>query len=846
MDENLIRIAPFFYVHVLDGNTNLTRVIEGPLTYVLKDHEKLVSGKSPLQMTQIPPRAYCIIKNPVIKSSSGEIVEDDFGMAKVRYGDREVRTSDSHPSPFPLYPFEAIEQDITKIPVIQPNHALMIRATRDIVDDNGNKHLAGDEWLHYGPGSYIPKVECEIIKEISPLTVRPNCALKLRAIRATHDKYNLERKAGEEWLIRETGDYLPQVDEEFVEEVKAIVLTEKKAIQLRAVKSFKDVYDRERKAGEEWLLTIRDTDTHIPDVYEVLIGTVNAVVMNNRQFCYILDPADDNGKNQFGKKELKKGECTFFLKPFESLEKGIQDVIVLADDEALLLKAVELYKDLQGQEHQPGEKWMIYGPRDYIPPMQIEILERRKRIPLDENEGIYVRDTTTGEVKAETGKSYMLKPQEVLFQLELPPIVEELVTRQVTGETFQIASKEGADIKYNKSGGGKGYVRDKTRVVTFRVPHNSAVQVYDYKKKVSRVVFGPDRIMLQADEQFTVVELSGGLPKREGAIQNLALMMGPDFMSDVVIVETSDHANLALTLSYNWRFKIDKENPEDANKIFQVRDFVGDACKTIASRVRGAVSAYSFEDFHQRSSDIIKAAVFGKKGDEIKAELYFPSNGLVITNVDIQTVEPTDDKTKASLKKSVNQAIEITTEANKARAQHESRKNEAHSKGTLDLQKVRDLIESEKEQIKVIQLKARNLEVQLTGKAVGEAIAEAKSKKIYYESMLQQVELEEEAKKIEVETDLALMKEKNSADVSYQKELDELEIRKAQELAKIETEKFKQVVDSIGKETIVAMAKAGPEFQARLLKGLGLKGFMMMNSNNPINLFSTANGFIPK
>ena len=129
---------------------------------------------------------------------------------------------------------------------------------------------------------------------------------------------------------------------------------------------------------------------------------------------------------------------------------------------------------------------------------------------------------------------------------------------------------------------------------------------------------------------------------------------------------------------------------------------------------------------------------------------------------------------------------------------------------------------------------------------MGEAIAEAKSKKIYYESLLQQVELEEEAKKIEVETALALDKERNSAELTYQREINELEITKAKELAKIETEKFKQVVDAIGKETIVSMARAGPEFQARLLKGLGLKGFMMMNSKNPINLFSTANGFVSK
>lgn len=844
MDENLVRIPPSHYIHVLDRNTNLTHVVEGPLSYILKDHLKLVSGKSPLPMIQIPPRTYCVIKNPVIKSS-GEIVVDEFGMAKVRYGDREVRTCESHPTPFPLYPYEGLEVDLTKIPVIKPNHAFLLRTLRDFKDKDGNEHNAGDEWLYHGPGSYVPSIECELVREVAPITVRPNTALKIRALRATKDIYGNERKAGEEWLIREPGDYLPGVDEEYVEEVKAFVLTERKSLHLRAIKQYTDVYGKLRKAGEEWLLRLKDSDIHITDVYEIVVGTISAVILNSRQYCYILDPVGEDGKNLFGKKKLLKGECTFFLQPFESLEKGIQDIIILADDEALLLKSIDRFADEKKDVIRvPGEKWMIYGPRDYIPPIQVEILERRKLIPLDENEGIYVRDTRTGEVKAHSGKSYMLKPEEQLWEMVLPPEVEELVVRQMTGETFQIAHKEGTKLTYEST--GKSLKRDKTRVIAFRVPHNSAVQVYDFKTKISRVVFGPDRIMLQPDEQFTVVSLSGGLPKRENVITNLALMLGPDFMSDIVIVETSDHANLALTLSYNWRFRVDKSNLEEANRIFQVRDFVGDACKTIASRVRGAVSAYSFEDFHQRSSDIIKVAVFGKKGDETRTELYLSSNGLLITNVDIQSVEPTDDKTKASLKKSVNQAIEITTEANKARAQHETRKNEQYSKGNLELQKVKDLIESEKETIKVIEIRAKNLEVQLTGMAIGEAIAEAKSKKIYYESLLQQTELGEEAKKIEFETEISLMKEKNNAEIEHQRELDLLEIRKADQLMKIETEKFKQIVESIGKETIVSMARAGPEFQSKLLNGLGLKGFMLMNSKNPINLMGTATGFIPK
>lgn len=37
---------------------------------------------------------------------------------------------------------------------------------------------------------------------------------------------------------------------------------------------------------------------------------------------------------------------------------------------------------------------MEYGPSEYIPPLEVEVLERRRLIPLDQNEGIYVRDIT--------------------------------------------------------------------------------------------------------------------------------------------------------------------------------------------------------------------------------------------------------------------------------------------------------------------------------------------------------------------------------------------------------------------------------------------------------------------
>ena len=72
---------------------------------------------------------------------------------------------------------------------------------------------------------------------------------------------------------------------------------------------------------------------------------VKITTLNNRQYCVILDPVGSDGKPQLGQKKLVKGEKSFFLMPGERLEKGIQNVFVLGEDEGLILKAIESHKD---------------------------------------------------------------------------------------------------------------------------------------------------------------------------------------------------------------------------------------------------------------------------------------------------------------------------------------------------------------------------------------------------------------------------------------------------------------------------------------------------------------------
>lgn len=59
-------------------------------------------------------------------------------------------------------------------------------------------------------------------------------------------------------------------------------------------------------------------------------------------------------------------------------------------------------------------------------------------------------------------------------------------------------------------------------------------------------------VMLGPDEQFTVLSLSGDKPKRPNVIKTICLLLGPDFCTDIITIETADHARLQLQLSYNW------------------------------------------------------------------------------------------------------------------------------------------------------------------------------------------------------------------------------------------------------------------------------------------------------
>jgi major vault protein len=364
---NVVQIGRHEYIHVEDQNKVVIRLVCGPHTFIKQAHERVVRGCTP--MINVKPNHYCKIQNPVVMKDGQPVEAFEGGQVKLRMGETEIRFHRSQP--FPLYPGEKLVGSVTKMALIPKDTAYLVTALRDFTDvlssGGTTERVAGEQWQVDGPKTYTERVETKVLGTIKGQVIKQGCALILTATRSLKDHEGKARHAGERWLVRTEGCYLPRLYEQILETVKGQVITHKTALQLRARANFTDIYGVERRAGQEWLVTNDMAVTHIVDVYEESVKTVYSTTLSNRQYCVIIGPYDDeSGTNQYGRKEQRRGELTFFLKPGETLENGVQDIKVLSEDEALLLKAKEDCKDAEG-DHTAGQSWLVKGPTEYIP-----------------------------------------------------------------------------------------------------------------------------------------------------------------------------------------------------------------------------------------------------------------------------------------------------------------------------------------------------------------------------------------------------------------------------------------------------------------------------------------------
>ncbi|KAL7061318.1 hypothetical protein AAHC03_010078 [Spirometra sp. Aus1] len=788
----------------------------------------------PQRMITITPKEYCIISNPVKKDENGNVIMDEYGQASLAYGDEEYRFAQS---PFPLYPGEELLKEVTPLTVLSQNKALLLSALVDFKSEDGVDRVAGELWLFEGPGIYKPRNEVQVLSTRTAEMISPNTALLLRALMDFTDKNGQKRVYGEEWLVKSVGAYMIGAYEERVKTLKAYHLDEKHALHVRAKRTHIDDFGKRRRHGEEWLITHLDVESHIPSVNEEVVRIVSPIVLNSNNYCVICDPVDDKGVPRMGKRVLIRGEKSFFLMPGETLDDGIKNVYVLGQNEGIILRAMESFQD-GNTARTAGEEWMLTGPLEYVPPIEVEVVKVRQAIPLDENEGIYVREKRSGQVRAVIGSTYMLNQDEELWPKTLSPAIEQILRAN--------KDPQGERAEYRKRGENGEKAWDPTRVVSYRVPHNAAVQIYDYKGKKSRVVFGPERVMLGPDEEFTLLSLSGGKPKRTNVIKTICLLLGPDFCTDVLVVETADHARLSIQLSYNWQFEI-PTNPtqEDATKLFSQPDFVGDFCKAIAARVRGIVASVNFDRFHKNSASLIRQSVFGIDAEgKIGDRLVFPQNNLVVTSVDVQAVEPVDQRTRDALQKSVQLAIEITSNSQEAAARQEAERLDQEARGKLERQRIEDEAKAEEARRGLLELQVQLAALESTGQAKAEAQSRVEAALISSQAEVEKARLETEAEEIKADAELKRLKLAREAELDYIQKKNQLNLERKKQDVEIETAYFLKRVEALGAENLRHIACAGPERDVRMLRALNLKSTLITDGRSPVNLLDATSGLI--
>merc|ERR1711902_52944 len=245
-------------------------------------------------------------------------------------------------------------------------------------------------------------------------------------------------------------------------------------------------------------------------------------------------------------------------------------------------------------------------------------------------------------------------------------------------------------------------------------------------------------------------------------------------------------------------------------------------------RIRGAVSSVSFDNFHKNSARIITLAVFGQddKSGIAKSELRFPANNLVVTSIDVKSVEPSDQRTRDSLQKSVTLAIEITTQSQEAAAKREAERVDQEAKGRLERQRILDDAEAEKARKDLLTLQGESAAVESTGQAKAEASSRA------------------EAARIEADSELERLKAARDAEIQFLTEQNRLEVEKSEKMANIESTKFKAMIEAMGSETIRSIASGPQDHQVKMLQALGLNSTLITDGKNPVNLFNTAQGLL--
>ena len=349
----------------------------------------------------------------------------------------------------------------------------------------------------------------------------------------------------------------------------------------------------------------------VPD--ECLSYVRNAVILRDGEYCILLSP---NGKRRYC-----YGPAIVFPEPMEEFmqkndtSERVFNAYQLKKNMGLHVRVV---KDFQANEsldqvtsgpYTAGMELFIKDREGFFFPSEnLEVIEEIDSIPVADKEGLYVREINTGKITTEPGpQNYLPDPTKI-----------EIITRKLPPDTEKL---------YGLT------LRDINKAISIYIPPSFAVLITSNNKR--EVAVGPQTRLLNYDEDLETLNLSTGKPKTdEKLLHTCFLQVNGNKVSDIVKVQTSDHVELEILVSYRVSF-VNKDS-NDMVKWFNVNNYVSLLCEHISSIVRAAARVNPIEKFHANGTEIIRSAILGeKKSEEKRHGRFFEENNMHIYDVEV-------------------------------------------------------------------------------------------------------------------------------------------------------------------------------------------------------------------
>eukprot|EP01028_Stygiella_incarcerata_P011662 TRINITY_DN669_c1_g1_i1.p1 TRINITY_DN669_c1_g1~~TRINITY_DN669_c1_g1_i1.p1 ORF type:complete len:544 (+),score=173.65 TRINITY_DN669_c1_g1_i1:131-1762(+) len=455
---------------------------------------------------------------------------------------------------------------------------------------------------------------------------------------------------------------------------------------------------------------------------ETMIQKSNKIVLKENYYCIVINPYDEkSGEYAMGTREVREGPREFSLYPRERMDGGVRQAHVIRAEQSIVLLAKRHDKVLG---HKAGEMYKYMGPLKYIPKKHEEVVEIRDSIVVPQNEGIYVVDKNTGKARLVEGP--------VCYNLGVD---EELYEKKLTKE------------QYDSLGISSGC---RWKAVSLGCADGEIACIIDRLSGLETYLSGPCIHLLGPEEEVKITVLSAGVPKEEARVKAWKIRTREDFMNDRFEVRTKDNAVLELDVFYKWRLLI---NDDTIVRIFQSHDFIGYACQSMQSRIREVIARLDFEVFHSSSVKLLREELFRTKDIPGFGSLYgryYPETAMLVSDVDVKSMRPTDPEIASLLNESIRANMKIVCQKLEDAAQIQAEKERIENECEIEALRS-DVITGAN-----VNLRKEKLE---KAKIDGEALLERARGARAAEEKLQRAQLELEVRKMKQMKELLQTKE---------------------------------------------------------------------------------------